>query len=783
MKHLITILFLVTCFQVFGQNNPGFSYQAIIRNEDGKALKRSKVDIVVDLYSDDVTNALFSESHQTKTDKFGQINIVIGQGTNLSGNLQDIPWEDGNIFYSIRITNESKKLDIISEAQLLAVPYALHANTANSIKGDEADGNGRNGTRKDFWSLAGNELIGINSLGSTNEVELNIVTNDEIRIHISENGPISIKEDVTAESKASFLDIADFAEDVYFQDFVKMKEDVLFQDNVKMDEHLEVGQTLHVKGEGEFELSLVTEENLTVYGTSELKEELTVGGDTRLNENLQVDGNSNLSQDLTVNGDAVFNGGFQVAGEVLLGSDLTVLGRTQMNDILSVEKDVADGQYVASFTNTNTGNGDGINIKLGKDRTIFTPPTVPSLLTPEQVQDIKNLISCDFTGNKVSLLGDIVLEGILNDVEMVASLAVGTGNLFIGFLNNKLSLPIKLPDVEVVPKVPVFPGFDWSVNLPLDIGTIGFSIPEESIGPYKLPTPTLVPAVPTIDLGFLGVGEIPVNDLDFWGIPNICLSDAPGSSPLNNENEFIRFSDASDNKMGSIRAVSLTDWSNNYLTPSYLFKLHGAITSAVDKKHARYHFKGELSQALEDYKSIGVEYSSGNGDYAEWLERVELEEHIAPGDIVGVIGGKITRDVSKAEQVMVVSHSPIVLGNVPPAGDNHKGNNIAFMGQVPVKVMGPVNTGDYIVASQEIPGYGIAKSQDEMSIEDFKNAVGRSWDSDDSAGPKLINTVVGIHNGDYSKLLLKIDEKLNQSEKRFETLEYKVEALSKILTQ
>ena len=300
MKHLITFLFLVTCFQVFGQNNPGFSYQAIIRNEDGKALKRSKVDIVVDLYSDDIRNALFTESHQTKTDKFGQINIVIGQGRNLSGNLQDIPWENGNIFYSIRITDESKKLDIISEAQLLAVPYALHANTANSIVGDETNGGSRDGSKREFWSLAGNDLIGTNSLGSINEADVQIVTNDEVRLEISGNGPISLKEDVTAESAANFLGKADFAEEVFFQDFVKMGEDVLFLDYVKMEENVEIGQTLHVKGEGEFELALVTEDDLTVYGSTDLKNDLNVGGtldvdlDTRLHQNLQVDGNSNL---------------------------------------------------------------------------------------------------------------------------------------------------------------------------------------------------------------------------------------------------------------------------------------------------------------------------------------------------------------------------------------------------------------------------------------------------------------------------------------------------------
>ena len=49
-----------------------------------------------------------------------------------------------------------------------------------------------------------------------------------------------------------------------------------------------------------------------------------------------------------------------------------------------------------------------------------------------------------------------------------------------------------------------------------------------------------------------------------------------------------------------------------------------------------------------------------------------------------------------------------VLGNVPEEGIKHNGNKVAFMGQIPVKVMGSVNTGDFIVAHGSIPGYGRA---------------------------------------------------------------------------
>jgi hypothetical protein len=259
---------------------------------------------------------------------------------------------------------------------------------------------------------------------------------------------------------------------------------------------------------------------------------------------------------------------------------------------------------------------------------------------------------------------------------------------------------------------------------------------------------------------------------------------------LNNANEFIRFTDKNDAKVGAIKAESVSDWATNYLfNPAYLFKLRGALTSStVDKFHAKYHFKNEISTAITAFTKLGVEYSSGNGDYAEWLQRMDPKELITPGDIVAVIGGKITKNLQGAEQVMVVSHSPIVLGNLPSENSNfqYQGNSIAFMGQVPVKITGPVTTGDFILGQSSTPGYGIAKHPNDMTIGDFKLAVGRSWENDLSDEPKMVNTLVGIVNGDYLKILNEFKNKFEDAEaKRKETearlikLEAKVDQLLK----
>ena len=430
--------------------------------------------------------------------------------------------------------------------------------------------------------------------------------------------------------------------------------------------------------------------------------------------------------------------------------------------------------FAATFINNDNGNGDGIKIKLGKAKSIYSPPAIPALISGGVATNIQNLIRCDFPGNKISLLTNMVLSGALEDLQVIGSLAVGTGNLIINKINATLGLPLTIgpygtPAYTLIPYTTIFGG--WGIPF-------GPDIPAIHIGPYTIPElpvipqVTVMPSLPNIDLSGLGIPSIPITDLSFWGIPtDLCLNDAPGTTPLNNANEFIRFADKNDAKMGSIRAVSVTDWANNYLNPLFLYKLYGALTSSkADKFHAQYHFKGELTTALKDYAALGVEYASGNGDYAEWLERKDTKELINAGDIVAVVGGRITKNLEGAEQVMVVSHNPIVLGNVPKEGKNYRGNNIAFMGQVPVKVMGPVATGDYIVGQSKTPGYGIAKHPNEMTIEDFKYAVGRSWDNDLTDGPKMVNTVVGVHNGDYLKIL-------KSFENRFNALESKVDAL------
>ncbi|TRX62591.1 hypothetical protein FNH22_00405 [Fulvivirga sp. M361] len=229
------------------------------------------------------------------------------------------------------------------------------------------------------------------------------------------------------------------------------------------------------------------------------------------------------------------------------------------------------------------------------------------------------------------------------------------------------------------------------------------------------------------------------------------------------ENNFISFWDEQD-MQGRIEGQTSSDLIRE---PEYIYDkaLFGARTllqvantgiavgaAAIDPGNAAIEAANALALTAEitayeffARSNLGVTYESSSGDYAEWLPRLDPEERIEAGQVVGVFGGKITKVTEGAEQVMVVSKKPIVLGNMPPAGiDKDQCEMVGFMGQVQVWVMGKVQKGDYIVSYASGSGFGKAVAPEELTLEVLDKIVGRSWAGSDHDGVNLINTVIGV---------------------------------------
>ncbi len=148
----------------------------------------------------------------------------------------------------------------------------------------------------------------------------------------------------------------------------------------------------------------------------------------------------------------------------------------------------------------------------------------------------------------------------------------------------------------------------------------------------------------------------------------------------------------------------------------------------------------------------GVTYGSKGADYAEWLPRADEHEDIRWGMVVGVKGGKISKSTDGADQVMVVSRAPIVLGNTPPAGQEARYEKVGFMGQVHTLVRGIACVGDYILPSGLGDGAAIAVAPDKITPDQIGRVIGRAWSA--STGPMdFVNVAVGMNGGEVASVV------------------------------
>ncbi|RMB58049.1 hypothetical protein EAX61_10550 [Dokdonia sinensis] len=504
---------------------------------------------------------------------------------------------------------------------------------------------------------------------------------------------------------------------------------------------------------------------------------LGVDGQTTLNNGLTVANASpvNLTGTLDVAGVTNLNDAVDISGLTTIDDDLVVTGSATLGSLTTENINITSDNagFIATFENLNNSSGDGIVIKLGKTHGAWDGSDYLSLPNP---------VASDLGSALNVVKGKFANPGPLTPSEIIAlapnALKLGAisniNNLvFDAFNSNLPSVPIPsidFPDIPLLTGRTIFPG----VTIPFVNVTIpAWQFPTLKIDSFNLlnPIPDLIPNLP-INLPTTGL-----RDVQF---PNIPTGDTANGDSLDKGNVFIAFQDKEDRQLGAIRAQSLKDFKDATIcNPIYLQEVIASFVG-VDLLDGIVSGVVQMSSLIDEYNSFGVEYASGNGDYAEWLERANHEEYLSAGDIVAVKGGKITKDIKGLEQIMVVSHRPIVLGNVPDESRTHLGNNVAFMGQVPVKIMGPVRSGDYVVAGANIKGYGKAISPKDMTPEDFVKAVGRSWEQNENDGPKLVNTVVGVHNGDWVKVLQKLEKKQRAFQEKYNSLEAQVERLDKI---
>ena len=198
------------------------------------------------------------------------------------------------------------------------------------------------------------------------------------------------------------------------------------------------------------------------------------------------------------------------------------------------------------------------------------------------------------------------------------------------------------------------------------------------------------------------------------------------------------------------------------------------FTGGDDKK-----LLGGISGHFNDnlgFAQSGIKLESAGADYAEYLEKIDSKEVIEKGEIVGVFEGKITKNTSKAQKIMAVSSMPLVVGNWKGDGNPRDYIAIAFVGQVPVHVKGPVAAGDFIIPSGLNDGTGVAVSPSDLKVEHIAQILGKAWESSSSEAVKLINVAITPLDNP-AQLLVRFEQRQSRLEAENQSLRDEVTSL------
>lgn len=138
MKKIITICAaLIMTASVFAQSPEKMSYQAVIRNSSEALVTNTTVGMQISILQGSASGtAVYVETQSPTTNANGLISIKIGDGTVQSGDFTNIEWANGPYFIKTE-TDPAGGTDytITGTNQLLSVPYALHAKTAETVTG------------------------------------------------------------------------------------------------------------------------------------------------------------------------------------------------------------------------------------------------------------------------------------------------------------------------------------------------------------------------------------------------------------------------------------------------------------------------------------------------------------------------------------------------------------------------------------------------------------------------------------------------------------------------
>jgi len=131
---IIILTNLLISTSVFAQSPEKMSYQAVIRNSSDVLVTNTQIGMEINIRQGSIAGTIvYTETQTPNTNANGLVSIEIGGGAGFN----TIDWSAGPYFIETKtaVAPPLTTYTITGTSQLLSVPYALHAKTAESITG------------------------------------------------------------------------------------------------------------------------------------------------------------------------------------------------------------------------------------------------------------------------------------------------------------------------------------------------------------------------------------------------------------------------------------------------------------------------------------------------------------------------------------------------------------------------------------------------------------------------------------------------------------------------
>lgn len=135
-KIWLSFILAFVCLHITKAQTPeAFKYQAVSRDGNNQPIANTEIDVRFSILKSftDIANAsvVYVEEHIVTTSELGLFNAEVGNGLPMFGDFSKINWGDGNYFLKVFLsTDQGKTFEAMGVSQLLSVPYAMHAKTA-----------------------------------------------------------------------------------------------------------------------------------------------------------------------------------------------------------------------------------------------------------------------------------------------------------------------------------------------------------------------------------------------------------------------------------------------------------------------------------------------------------------------------------------------------------------------------------------------------------------------------------------------------------------------------